>query len=106
MFVCSGCGKCIKAWSDGNPYYIDSREQKRYVYHPDHENLARCVGNDVPHMCLSCGELFNVDSQQKTDHCPKCSSKTLSALIDLLGKACPLCHAGVFQKDLLHHPIS
>ena len=23
-YVCAHCGKAIKAWSDGNPYYLDA----------------------------------------------------------------------------------
>ena len=34
-FVCSGCGRKIDAWSDGNPFYIDETGKKQYAYHPD-----------------------------------------------------------------------
>lgn len=47
-FTCSELGKTIEAWSDGNPYHIDENGQKQYAYHPDHENLARRIGNDSP----------------------------------------------------------
>ena len=31
-FVCNGCGHSIKAWDDGNPYYLDQRGRKHYAY--------------------------------------------------------------------------
>ena len=51
-FVCGGCERTIEAWSDGNPYYIDEAGAKKYAYHPDHERLSKCIGNDDPHLCL------------------------------------------------------
>ncbi len=58
LFVCDHCSKRVEAWDEGNPYYFDERGMKRYAYHPDHENRARCVGNDSPHLCVKCGEQF------------------------------------------------
>ena len=52
-YVCGKCRHTIEAWSDGNPYYIDDHGGRQYAYHPDHERLARCIGNDVPNLCLS-----------------------------------------------------
>ncbi len=51
-----------KPGADGNPYYIDEAGGKQYAYHPDHERLALCIGNDIPHLCLSCGKKFRLDS--------------------------------------------
>jgi len=48
-YKCSDYGKTIEAWSDGNPYFIDGRGKKKYAYHPDRENLARCTGS-TPHI--------------------------------------------------------
>lgn len=98
-FVCGSCGRDIVAWSDGNPYYIDGRGRKQYAYHPDHERLNRCIGNDVPHLCLVCGEEFKVDSRSSTDRCTKCGSPEIVGLCKLEGKACPYCREGVFGID-------
>jgi len=45
---------------DGNPYWIADSGEKHYAYHPYHEKIARCVGYDSPHLCLSCGKEFQV----------------------------------------------
>ena len=74
-WVCNSCSKEIHAWSDGNPYYIDENGEKQYAYHPDHDALDRCIGNDSPHLCLECGEEFMVDSRAPTEACPKCGAK-------------------------------
>jgi predicted lipoprotein with Yx(FWY)xxD motif len=50
-FVCSNCAHSVEAWDDGNPYYLDDGGKKVYAYHPDHEALAKCIGNDAPHLC-------------------------------------------------------
>jgi hypothetical protein len=69
-FVCGNCHRAIEAWDDGNPYYIDEASGKKYAHHPDHEALARCVGNDSPHLCLACGQKFMVDSRSPAANCP------------------------------------
>lgn len=104
--MCSGCGKEVESWSDGNPYYLDHQGQKQYAYHPDQENLSRCIGNDEPYICLSCGEQFVVDSLKPISACPKCSSKELVDTFDLEDKACPFCKAGKFKRDDNYHCIS
>ena len=105
-FVCSGCGKAIEAWSDGNPYYLDEAGAKRYAYHPDHENLDRCIGNDSPHLCLGCGEEFMVDSRAPAEACPGCGSKRFVDTFRLAGRPCPFCKAGRFSVDPGFRPIS
>ena len=105
-FQCNECSMTIEAWSDGNPYYIDSHRKKKYAYHPDHENLARCIGNDSPHLCLSCGEEFLVDSRAPVSACPKCDSTEICDTFELDGKACPFCSKGTFQLDPTFHAIS
>jgi len=105
-FKCSDCGKTIDAWSDGNPYYIDSHGKKEYAHHPDHKNLARCIGNDSPHLCLRCGEEFLVDSREPISTCPKCGSKDISDAYRLDGRTCPFCNQGAFQLDPTYHAIS
>ena len=98
-YVCSACRRAIEAWSDGNPYYIDEMGRKQYAYHPDYERLTRCIGNDSPHLCLTCGERFNVDSRTPTAECPKCKSGDIADTFQLSGRRCPYCKAGVFAMD-------
>lgn len=99
IYKCSHCSKSIESWSDGNPYYLDELGQKQYAYHPDHESLAKCIGNDSPHLCLNCGEEFIVDSRTPIDHCPSCMSKKISDTNDLENKKCPYCDSGSFIID-------
>lgn len=105
-FICGGCGKAIEAWSDGNPYYIDTRGRKHYAYHPDHKRLAQCIGNDSPHLCLACGAEVMVDSRSPATRCPQCDSTELADTCRLDGKACPSCKAGTFAVDPRFHAIS
>ena len=98
-FACGNCGASVDAWSDGNPYYIDEAGQKRYAYHPQHDLLERCIGNDVPYLCLECGEQFNVDSRLPLTACPKCTSTAIRDKSDLAHQRCPICKRGVFTRD-------
>lgn len=104
--VCNGCGKSIEAWADGNPYYIQEDGQKKYAYHPNHEGLEKCIGNDSPHLCLSCGEQFKVDSRVPLTNCPKCGTSDFEDIFLLDGKKCPYCKDGVFKQDSNYHCIS
>ena len=98
-YVCENCHKAIVAWSDGNPYYIDEAGAKQYAYHPDHERLSMCIGNDDPHLCLACGDEFMVDSRRPITACPKCGDADISDTYNLGGRQCPYCSAGVFAAD-------
>lgn len=98
MFACNSCGFAKEAWSDGNPYYLTSKGLKKYAYHPD-SKLNRCIGNDVPHICLSCGHEFNVDSREPVAECPKCYSTTIADCYKLEGLFCPGCKNGIFSRD-------
>lgn len=98
-YVCGGCKHAIIAWDDGNPYYIDKTGAKQYAYHPDHDNLARCIGNNSEHVCLACGKEFMVDSRSPVRKCPKCKSPDIVDVCDLGGRRCPYCRAGVFAAD-------
>lgn len=98
-YVCENCGHAIEAWSDGNPYYIDETGAKQYAYHPDHERLARCIGNDSPHLCLSCGAEFMVDSRAPVEACEKCGAPDIADTFRLGGKQCPYCKKGKFVAD-------
>lgn len=105
-FVCPHCTRAVKAWSDGNPYYLDEHGNKQYAYHPDHENLARCIGNDVPHLCLSCGSEAKVDSRDPNEDCPGCGAADLVATWDLERRLCPYCKVGKFSRDTDFNPVS
>ena len=98
-FKCDACGHAIEAWSDGNPYYINDAGEKEYAYHPDHERLDRCIGNDSPHLCLNCGEEFMVDSEHPIQKCPKCKESKIVDTFLLDGHLCPFCSGGTFGKD-------
>ncbi len=97
-YVCSACGRAIEAWSDGNPYYVGTNGLKKYAYHPDPE-VNRCVGNDSPHLCLACGDEFNVDSRAPIEQCPKCGATTIVSTFRLSGRPCPYCSQGKFFVD-------
>ncbi len=105
-FACSGCDRTIEAWDDGNPYYLDEDGKKHYAYHPRHDLLERCIGNDTPHLCLSCGHQFQVDSQSPIAACPKCSAEEIVNTLKLTDRACPYCKTGVFVVDPGWMPIS
>ena len=105
-FVCEECGHAIEAWSDGNPYYVDKAGAKQYAYHPDHERLDRCIGNDTPHLCLACKHEFFVDSRVPITTCPKCGANEIAGTYQLNGQPCPYCKAGVFAADPKFHCIS
>lgn len=99
LFVCTECGFSVEAWSDGNPYYIDPNGQKQYAYHPNHDLLALCIGNDSPHLCLECGHEFNVDSREPVNACPKCGENHFQDTFELEGEPCPQCKQGKFGRD-------
>ncbi len=98
-YVCNQCSHTIESWSDGNPYFINAGGAKQYAYHPDHEGLARCIGNDSPHLCLACGHAFMVDSRAPISQCPVCAATAIKSTFELKGIPCPLCKVGAFQLD-------
>ncbi len=105
-FACYGCGHCVDAWSDGNPFYIDETGEKRYAYHPNHSELARCIANDVPHLCLLCAAESKVDSRLAEAVCPECGSANVVETFQLEGVKCPKCGDGRFARDRDHFCIS
>lgn len=98
-FVCSGCGNSIEAWSDGNPFYIDRNGKKKYAYHPDHDELNKCIANDEPHLCLECGTESKIDSRLDAKVCPECHSTDVVDTYNLSGVKCPKCKSALFAKD-------
>ena len=105
-FVCTHCQHEIKAWPDGNPYYINENGAKQHAYHPDHERLALCIGNDSPQLCVSCGQRFMIDSRAPITVCPECNSSQLVGIYELGGHSCPYCKVGKFLTDLNFFCIS
>lgn len=105
-FICSSCGHSIDAWSDGNPFYIDETGNKVYAYHPNHEELRKCIANDVPHFCLQCGTESNIDSRLDDKVCSQCGAENLVDTFHLVGVKCPKCENGHFEKDNDLHCIS
>ena len=97
-FTCERCGFSIEAWDEGNPYYIDKRGKKRYAYHPDPER-ERCTGIESPHLCLTCGIEFPIDSNAPVNVCPKCQSAEIADTFDLESRVCPACETGTFKID-------
>ncbi len=98
-YVCNRCSHTIESWSDGNPYFINESGAKQYAYHPDHEGLARCIGNDSPHLCIQCGHGFKVDSRDPISSCPKCGASIIKPTSELEGIQCPACKEGCFRID-------
>jgi len=105
-FVCPLCSYAIASWSDGNPYYCDETGEKIYAYHPNHDALDRCIGNDTPYVCLDCAESFLVDSNSPQQQCPKCQKTSIIDSFHLGGKDCPSCHQGRLSADPDFHCIS
>jgi DNA-directed RNA polymerase subunit RPC12/RpoP len=106
QFACSSCGKSIEAWSDGNPFYINETGNKQYAYHPNHDELEKCIANDVPHLCLNCGNEVKIDSRKEPKNCPECSSTNVVRTFRLEGVKCPNCDNGNFTRDTDFHRIS
>ena len=119
-FVCGKCDDTIEAWDDGNPYYLETvmtkidmekgqfgevKQKKKYAYHQSHE-FDLCIGNDSPHLCLSCGKEFMVDSETPITACPKCKSSEIVDTMKLDGKSCLYCTEGVFGRDPEFYVIS
>ena len=98
-FVCDACGHAIESWSDGNPYYLDPDRGKVYAYHPHHDLLELCIGNDEPHLCLACGAEAMVDSREPTGVCSSCGAEALVDTFELDGRPCPACKSGRYAPD-------
>jgi predicted RNA-binding Zn-ribbon protein involved in translation (DUF1610 family) len=105
-YACPSCGHSIEAWSDGNPFYIDEKGEKRHAYHPNHSELAKCIANDVPHLCLQCAVESKIDSRLAAALCPECGSGNVVETFLLEGVSCPKCGDGDFVRDADFHCIS
>ena len=98
-FVCSGCGQSIEAWDDGNPFYIDENGNKKYAYHPNHDEREKCIANDLPHLGLSCGTEVKIDSRLESRVCPECGAGDVVDTWQLEGVKCSKCEDGHFVSD-------
>ena len=99
-FFCNECGKVIRFFSDGNPYYFDENGKKRYAHYPDIKKLDQCIGNDLPHICLNCGDRFVLDTMRLPGHyCPKCKTPDVIEVRNLWAETCPFCKTGSFLID-------
>lgn len=97
--ICDNCSHQISRWSDGNPYYLNLEGKKVYAYHPNHDELDKCIGNDSPGICLACSNEFMIDSLSPLNCCPKCESSSIIKLFDIYNKKCPFCHEGKFSIE-------
>ena len=104
-FRCDACRYAVEAWSDGNPYYVENG-RKQYAHHPHHDALARCIGNDMPSICLACAASFTVDSNAPISTCPRCAESAIVALWRLEHRPCPKCHRGHLLNDSQSGAIS
>jgi hypothetical protein len=96
FFNCINFAQSISSKDDGNPCYFDELGVKRYAYHPDHENLSRCVDIDSPHLCLGCGACFLMDSKVKRNRCPECKSPKVKSQFTLEECVCPYSKKRIF----------
>jgi hypothetical protein len=103
---CTHCDNTFASWSDGNPYYLDPERMltrprsrcKVYVYHPHHPEHP-IVGNDVPHLCLSCNHEFMVDTEKPRSTCTKCRSTNIAETDECDGQVCPKCREGRLKAE-------
>lgn len=99
-FVCSHCDHAIVARDEGNPFYLDERGRKRYVYHPDSRRYQLPIdGNDGDYLCLDCGHAFRREQESPKKKCTKCPSLLIVETWYLKGKPCPYCKRGRFGID-------
>ena len=104
IFSCE-CGFGTSVWDEGNPYSgpiplpgETRKTPKHYVYHP-HSDAEFAIGNDRPHICLSCCHHFNVDSVKPRTKCAKCKSEDIVDIRMLGGRICPKCKVHTLRVD-------
>ena len=105
-FNCTCCSFTAEAWSDGNPYFIDEKGEKQYRFHPDHEGLARCSGNDASFICLECAHEFLMNSLSQVILCPACQSDSTFDSYNLDKEPCPSCKKGLLELDINFDAVS
>lgn len=129
-FVCTHCKFTIKAWDDGNPYFLSDAGKPQFFYHPCgkyllQEYIQQSFGKDLKGteldaflenrtgnmsnmICLDCGREFKIDLKRRKAVCNsrKCKSKNISHTWELNGKQCPTCKLGVFKEDETQQVIS
>ena len=111
IFSCE-CGFGTSVWEDGNPISgpiplpgEKRKTPKQYVYHPSPE-ADYAIGNDRPHICLSCFHEFNVDDMEvdvdgmkPRTKCAKCKSEDIVDIRMLGGRICPKCKVHTLRVD-------
>ncbi len=100
IFTCRSCNHQVNAWDEGKPYFLDREGDKVYAYHPDHEGLERCIGNDRPYICLSCAKEFDMDSRHQLTQCPECGDERILPSWKLKDEQCPRCKSGTFMSAI------
>jgi nitrous oxidase accessory protein NosD len=105
-YRCNQCRFDVMVWSDGNPFYRDEKGAKHYAYHPNHDLLDRCIGNDPSRLCRSCLETFIHDSDRPAPTCAKCGSADTLDLHEIAGTTCPKCQKGKMTHDPNSYAIS
>lgn len=97
-FVCTNCSHSLQAWDEGDPYYVDKRGKRRYVYHPSPER-DRATGVEWPALCLGCGLEITQDSAAAVEQCARCASQEIVDVWAVDGRVCPYCRAGTFAVE-------
>jgi predicted RNA-binding Zn-ribbon protein involved in translation (DUF1610 family) len=95
-FSCDNCARSFEAWDDGNPFFLNSKGQKIYAYHPN-KLRDRCTGNDPTEICMNCGFVLNPAKNSQTQVCPDCKGVIFRDILSLDGVVCPFCKDGVFR---------
>ena len=119
IFTCDQCGFSLEAWDDGNPYILNSKDERVYFYHPGGEEdmeavvaellgpiytdearaeiLSTRTGNASDHICLKCAKQFKHDSKRDKPGCPHCGHHKIKELFLMGEQPCPKC-PGSFSK--------
>lgn len=119
IFTCDQCGFSLEAWDDGNPYILNSKDERVYFYHPGGEDvmeevvaeilgpiytdeardeiLATRTGNASDHICLKCAEQFKHDPKRDKPGCPHCGHTEIKDLFLMGEQPCPKC-TGTLSK--------
>lgn len=77
----------------------DADRGKVHAYHPHHDELARCIGNDAPHLCLARGAEVMVDSLAPARVCSVWGAEALVDTCERDGPPCPAGKAGRFARE-------
>jgi DNA-directed RNA polymerase subunit RPC12/RpoP len=59
------------------------------------------TGFMLDHLCLDCGERFELDWQRDGKQCPHCRSSEIRTMRDAIGATCPKCHEGTLEETIV-----